>query len=379
VSPATLPLLALLVLAGSPEQLELASGERLTGRVTSARDGKLVFTTSAGERLVGAGELARLVRLPSSDCSRRADGIVLVSGDVLEGQALALSKRGLKLDSPRFGVLELSPDRVRALFFAQKLSGASGRARGAGDDGVLMVTGSRTPASLRWLDEERLGLASPLGALDVNKADVAWVLRKAVAAGKPPAGSVRVLLCGGESLTGVPASLAGGKLSLEWEGRKLAVSWDLVRSLESPGAHMRYISDLPPLAGKSSAAVGPPRPPGRDRSAAGGALVVGGRSWPRGVGMRASSRVSYRLDAKWKRFRALAGLDSRAAAASRGALFRVLGDGRELFARKLAPGEKPAEVDVAVAGVRQLSLVLEPGPGLEIGDYGNWVDARLLR
>jgi len=32
-----------------------------------------------------------------------------------------------------------------------------------------------------------------------------------------------------------------------------------------------------------------------------------------------------------------------------------------------------------VTGARELVLSLEAGPGLDIGDHGDWADARLLR
>jgi len=224
-----------------------------------------------------------------------------------------------------------------------------------------------------------VGLSSPLGALDVKKDDVAWIFAKAGKPAKLPAGSCRVLLSTGESLTGKLVSLAGGKLKLSWEGRELELAWDLVRALESPGTRRVYLSELKPSAEKSAAALGPVRRPRRDRNAAGGALRLAGRAWARGVGMRARSRAGYAIKGKWKRFRALVGLDSAAARASRGAVFRVLGDGRKLFEKQVKPGEAAFEVDVEVKGVKELTLVLDPGPGFEIGDYGDWVDARLLR
>jgi hypothetical protein len=142
---------------------------------------------------------------------------------------------------------------------------------------------------------------------------------------------------------------------------------------------MVYLSALSPAATKTEAAVGPARPPAADRSAALSPLCLAGTTYERGLGMRARTEVGYRLDGKWQRFRALVGLDSQAARASRGVVFKVLGDGKALFEKQVLPGDLPVPVDLEVGGVKELVLVLEPGPGLEVGDYGDWADARLLR
>jgi hypothetical protein len=364
---------------GGSEELELASGERLRGSTTGLKGGRLSFRTKSGAREVKLIEVARLVRARSVPTARRTDGIVLAGGDVLECDALQLTKGKLEVDSPRLGRPEVALARVRALFFGQRLDRVRPSLPAEPRAEVLMVTGSRTPAELRWLDRDKIGLASALGALDVKKDDVAWVFTKTAGAAAAGAGCCRVLLTSGEVLTGKDFSLADGKLGFSWEGRKVRVSWELVKAVESAGARMAHLSDLKVAAQKTDARVGPVRKPCADRCAAGGALRLAGRVRERGLGMRARSESSYRLDGKWKRFRAAIGLDSAAARASRGAVFVVRADGKKLFERKLKFSDPPVEVDVPLKGAKTLTLILEPGPGFEIGDYGNWVDARLLR
>lgn len=384
MSPAADLLLTILLMAAPAdpppaERLELASGETLEGQVAEFRDGALVFKAGADERRVRPGDLARLERWPARPARRPADGLATVAGDVLEGHFADLEKGRLRLESPRFGTLELDLKAVRAIFFGRALPEAAAGLRAEPAAEVVLVSGSRTPAELRWVQGDKLGLQSPLGALDVKRKDLAWIFLPNAPPEKPPAGLCRLLLSAGERLTGKPLALADGRLRLAWNGRELEVPWDLVRAIESPGEKMLYLSELKPAAEKSEAAVGPIRPPAADRAADGGALRLAGRSYERGLGMRATSEAAYRLDGRWKRFRALAGLDEEAARASRGAIFRVTGDGRKLFEKKLLPGEAPAPVDVEVGGVRELTLALEAGPGFEVGDYGDWADARLLR
>ena len=51
-----------------------------------------------------------------------------------------------------------------------------------------------------------------------------------------------------------------------------------------------------------------------------------------------------------------------------------LGADRELTAR-----DDPLPINVSVAGVRELTLVVEFGQGGDVQDIVDWVDARLVR
>lgn len=379
-----LPLLAialLLVSAGTlrasePSTLELTDGRTLSGTTTAIADGKLTFRSAGRDVTVGLDEVARLVRLPLAPVVRESDGVVLSNGDMLEGDAVSLSRGTLVFDSVRMGRLEIEQKSLRAIFFARPLiSPAGGGAAPAAE--VLMNTGSRTPAELRWMDRDKLGLQSPLGALEVSKGDVAWVFLK-TASPTADASHLRLLLTTGERVTGRLLALEKGKLTVEWNGRTVALDWELVRAVESPGRHMEYLSQLESKSQVETPTIGPAQKPAMDRNASGGPLQLAGATWDRGVGMRAASRVTWQLDGKWKRLRATVGLD-KSAVASHGAIFRVLGDGKVLFEKTLKPGDEPVVLDVAVDGVRTLQLVLDAGPGAEIGDYGDWADARLVR
>jgi len=361
------------------ETLELTSGRVLHGRVVALGKGKLRFAGKGGLKDIRLADVARLVRYRGAAASRHTDGLVLGCGDVLDGDVIALRDGKLRVDSPRLGEAELPVAAVRALFFREKLGGLRERVPEADAAGVVMRSGSRTPAELRWVAGSSVGLSSPLGALTVRKSEVRWVLNKPGKVAKPAAGAVRLILNTGEVLTVENAELAAGDLKIRWRGVEATLPWDMVKRLESPGGRMVYLSSLEPSARKCSAAVGPCRPTQVNRCADGKALRVGGAEYEIGIGMRARSELSYALKGRWRRFRALAGLDQRAARASRGAVFVILADGKEIFRRKLRPGDKPVEVDLPVSSVSELKLVLEPGPGFEIGDYGNWADARLLR
>ncbi|MCG3178147.1 MAG: hypothetical protein BIFFINMI_00470 [Phycisphaerae bacterium] len=378
----TVPAITLLLIAAAglraaePARLELADGRTLTGATTAITGGKLTFRTGDGDAQAALGDLARLTRLPYEPVGREADGLLLANGDLLEGEARSVLKKKLTFDSVRLGTVQVEQKDIRAIFFGATMSAAQAPP-GKAIDEVILRTGSRTPAELRWMDGEKVGLYSPLGALDVSKGDLAWILLKAESP-TPQPGDLRIVMTTGERLTGQITALKDGKLAIRWAGHDAAVDWDLVRAIESPGVHLAWLSQRAWTSKVEPAVIGPGRVPAADRNAAGGAISLGGARHDRGMGMRATSRATWELDGTFKRFRATAGLDDKVGAASLGATMQVVADGRVIWEQTVRPGAS-VEVDLDVSGVRKLELAVLSGPGYEIGDYGDWADARLVR
>ena len=139
-----------------------------------------------------------------------------------------------------------------------------------------------------------------------------------------------------------------------------------------------YLSTLTPTSRTST--------PQTDRNAAGGALDLGGLAFQRGLGVRGTAELAYRLAENFTRFEAWAGLDS---ASPRGrASFEVFTDGELGFdsgpMEHVTQGDtvnagRPVGVKVALAGVSELRLVvreLDGGAGSVMADWG---DAKLIR
>jgi alpha-galactosidase len=119
--------------------------------------------------------------------------------------------------------------------------------------------------------------------------------------------------------------------------------------------------------------------PARRRSVVGGPLSVAGRRFERGLGVRASSRLDYRLDGEFARLEVFLGVDD--AARFRGSVeFVVIVDDKE---RHRSPvirggGRAPQQVIVPIAGCRILSLVVEDGKDGAEDDLADWCDARVI-
>ena len=108
-------------------------------------------------------------------------------------------------------------------------------------------------------------------------------------------------------------------------------------------------------------------------------MIVAGRTFTRGLGTHADSRIVYDLTGgKFRRFRCLVGRDEHAMEGK--VVFQVWLDGKKVFDSgpmgKTTPA-KPVDVDISGAAVLELRT-LDGGDGIG-GDHGNWANAELVR
>lgn len=141
-----------------------------------------------------------------------------------------------------------------------------------------------------------------------------------------------------------------------------------------------YLSDLKPVEYESSPYLDLLWPLGVDASASGHDLAVGNSTFEKGLSLHAPARVSYQLDGKYRRFEALAGLDSRAGRLGK-ARIRAWADDKPLPLKNdgflQAGGSVPVHVDVR--GVRRLTLGVEAADRGNVQALVNWVNAMLVR
>jgi hypothetical protein len=140
-----------------------------------------------------------------------------------------------------------------------------------------------------------------------------------------------------------------------------------------------YVSALTPTEEQSHGALSKPWPWRKDRNVSGGPMVIDGRSFSRGIGVRSRTALSYALDTTFEQFAATIGIDD--SVRPRGSvMFLVLGDDRILFESGEVTGRDTArDVLVDLSGVKKLTLSVEFGDDLDLSDHADWGGARLVR
>jgi hypothetical protein len=108
-----------------------------------------------------------------------------------------------------------------------------------------------------------------------------------------------------------------------------------------------------------------------DASVAGADLAVGGDAFEQGIGVHAAFTWKLNLDGKGVEFRAKAGVQDGCPGLVE---FIVRGDGRDLWrSGPMRGGDKAKEIKVALAGVKELVLVVDP-LGDTTSDHADWLE-----
>lgn len=192
-------------------------------------------------------------------------------------------------------------------------------------------------------------------------------------------GRVTVELADGSRLTGAVTRLVDGELALELVGdASVALPWSDVAKMIVHSPRLRFLSDMEPRDVRQDGWPTYAWPPRMDQTVMGGPIQLDGEVYERGIGVIAYTRLRYEIDGGYDAFAAVIGIDDDAE--GRGdCVFVVEGDGRELLRQRQRGDEPPTPITVEVTGVEELTLTVEKGEGLNLGDHADWADARLLR
>jgi len=104
----------------------------------------------------------------------------------------------------------------------------------------------------------------------------------------------------------------------------------------------------------------------------------GVRPYDQALRIRSRTEIVYRLAGAYRRFTAVAGIDARARDAG-DAQLRVLVDDQPRVELRAAGEDPPHQLDIDVTGAMRLTIVVDYGDELDIGDHLNLCDARLIK
>lgn len=119
------------------------------------------------------------------------------------------------------------------------------------------------------------------------------------------------------------------------------------------------------------------RQPRMDRSLDGGPLRLHGHEYAKGIALRSRTEIVYRLPGRFRRFRAIVGIDD--AVRPHGHVRLVVRcDDRSPEVFTLSGIDEPLPLDVDLTGVRRLSILVDFGDGLDVADHLDLCRARIV-
>ena len=154
----------------------------------------------------------------------------------------------------------------------------------------------------------------------------------------------------------------------------------------SPG-RMVYLSDLRPADaswtpyvdfGKQAQSLAQFYRPQEDHGLDGGPLRLSGKVYPKGLAIPSRTTLTYKIAGKGKRFEALAGIDDGVRETGQVRLV-IRGDNKTLYDGKIIGRDPPVKLSLDVAGVKRLKILVDFGDGLDVGNYLDLCDARIVK
>jgi hypothetical protein len=200
--------------------------------------------------------------------------------------------------------------------------------------------------------------------------------RRNAESGKPVC---EVTLAGGDFLKVQTAAWSGGQLKAGLlGGPSIVVPGEQIVTLDFSLGKVRYLSQLDPREVKYTPFFDQVWTYCRDRPRDGGMLRLGNKEYARGLWIHSRTLLKYRVNGEYRRFQAVMGIDQ--AVAPLGNVHVVIsGDDKVLHQSDVRGSDPPLNLDLDIAGVRELEILVDFGGDLDIADHLDLADAKVIK
>lgn len=322
--------------------------------------------------------------------------VLLTTGDVVHGRILGGDGDGLELALPADARVRLAIDEVAALLFPARVpeDGSALPTPPPEGDRLYRKSGrgiDRVDGLVQSLGADGVRFESRLGERTYPWDEVVALYVEVIASDAHTTDDERtpvvVDLVGQSRLRGGLVELDASGVRLATRGAsELSLPAEAVAEIAVDDGSYRFLSDLPVADGGPVSPFGDELgmtwPHRMDRAFDGGPLRAGGRTWARGIGVHAPSRLTFALDGSWGELRGAAAIDEAVLAqAQRGSVrFRVLADGQLRWESPLLRGgDAPASFSIELDGTQELVLEVDPSTDAFVFDRADWLRPILVR
>lgn len=310
-----------------------------------------------------------------------AGGKIFVTNPTVSDELVQFnSKSGLRslpLQSVRAIIWKESPGLTKSMAAPSK---EDDRVHALGKSGEQKVEGI-----LEKVDSESLYINYKGKSRPIGLGKVTAVITADLGITNPPGSQATVQLTDGSKLIGVISQYSNGNLTLKMAGTDaVEIESDLIASVSIVSDRLTYLSDLKPVLVEEKSVFAIQRDWQRDQSVERNRLSIRSAdgekitTYSRGIGAQSYSNLTFENTRDFDRFSAVVGIDAETMGAGDCRMV-VLGDGIELWSKRIKADEGPAKIDVEISGMKQVSLVVYPGEQFDLGDHANWCNARFLK
>lgn len=227
--------------------------------------------------------------------------------------------------------------------------------------------------------------------IDVRREKVEGMIYYHPAGAAPPEVRCQIADVYGNRWSGKSVTCSQGQCEIVLaSGVRHKEALEAIESLDYSSGKLLFLSDLKPESVEWTPFFDAAKTPSAaefyqprfDRALGGRPLQIGSRTFEKGVSLRSRTRISWRLPSQFRRFAATAGIDFHAddyGGKSGDVQLVVLGDDKPLIDRRIQGGDGAVELDLDLTGVRRLTVLVDYGGNIDIGDYLDLGDARVVK
>lgn len=389
-------LTALLAFAATEVEVQTLDGQVIAGPLVALTDESVTLETPAGPVPL---EIARLIGLaPKAKPSARQQPAVwveLVDGSRLVGQEYSVKDGQARLATPA-GPVELARRDllwVRLQPETEALAPQWARIiEGRIDADVLVVRGAEAldhhKGVLHDVTAETVGFELDGERLPVKRPKVYGLVYRHPEGRELP--GARCSLTDGEGSRWMVRTLALEGDVLRWTtpaGVAAAMPVGLVARIDFSEGKIVFLSDLKPESVRWTPFFGTADnlpalaeffAPRQDRALEPRPLKLAGKEYAKGLALHSRTEVTYRLARPFRRLAAVAGIDDRVRPGGHVQLV-IRGDDKVLFDEMIAGTDPPKALDLDIAGVRRITVLVDFGKDLDVGDHLNLCEARVIQ
>jgi len=335
--------------------------------------------------------LARFLMLVrgSNGAAVVAKGLVLymVSGDRVAGELVGMKDDILTWKSAALGEMALSVRDLQAMAPADASAEIFAQHK---EDLVLLSNKDSAAGIVTGIDAQNLLIQPGSGdAISLPRSSVAGIFF--AAAGKPSAADARVFrirFSDGSVFTVPGLKIADGKLLLrlaangKGEAVERSVDLESITAIEQLNGPVGWLSARQPAVNEQAAYSADQHFAARmDRNVRGGPIAFAGRTYERGIGVHANSKLVYDLDGAFKAFRTQYAIDGGGDVRYADVTVRVLVDDQVIHEQaSFKAGVLSPVIEADLEGHKTLTLEVLAAPGnFGTQDRLNWIEPALLR